>query len=60
VKGGMMTSGPDGNPLSYEDVLRPQFTAMQSSGKHFVGKSSGAAQQAEVFLETDDWQILLQ
>lgn len=55
-----MTSGPDGNPLSYEDVLRPQFTAMQSSGKHFVGKSSGAAQQAEVFLETDDWQILLQ
>lgn len=34
--GGMLTQGPDGQPLSYEDVLRPQFTAMGASNKgHF-------------------------
>lgn len=29
-KGNTLTTGADGNPLSYEDVLRPQFTAMSS------------------------------
>lgn len=37
VKGsGSLTTGPDGQPLSYEEVLRPQFTAMGNSQKgHF-------------------------
>ena len=41
-KGHMLTQGPDGQPLSYEDVLRPQFTAMANS-KQF-GKSLQVAQ----------------
>ena len=35
-KGGMLTQGADGQPLSYEDVLRPQFSAMGTGNKgHF-------------------------
>lgn len=30
-KGNMLTQGSDGKPLSYEDVLRPQFMAMAQS-----------------------------
>ena len=51
-KGHILTQGS-----SYEDVLRPQFTAMANS-KQF-GKSSQLAQQQEVFLESEDWQNLL-
>ena len=57
--GSVMMTGPDGQPLTYEDVLRPQFTAMNNpSSKQFTGR--GAQQQNEVFLESDDWQTLLQ
>ena len=57
--GSVMMTGPDGQPLTYEDVLRPQFTAMNNpNSKQFTGR--GAQQQNEVFLESDDWQTLLQ
>ena len=51
-----MTS-PDGQPLTYEDVLRPQFTAMNNPNSKQFGR---AQQQSEVFLESEDWQTLLQ
>ena len=58
--GSVMMTGPDGQPLTYEDVLRPQFTAMNNpNSKQFTGRG-GAQQQNEVFLESDDWQTLLQ
>lgn len=56
--GSMFTSGTDGKPLSYEEVLRPQFHAMnQSRSKSGKGATSAPA---EVFLESEDWQALLQ
>jgi hypothetical protein len=50
-------TGADGQPLSFEDVLRPQFTAMSSSKGY--GKAQ-ASQQDEVFVESEDWSKLLQ
>ena len=39
--GGVLTTGSDGQPLSYEDVLRPQFTAMGTGNKgHFQKANS--------------------
>ena len=57
--GSTLMTSPDGQPLTYEDVLRPQFTAMNNpNSKQFTGR--GAQQQNEVFLESEDWQTLLQ
>ena len=57
--GSAFMNGPDGQPLTYEDVLRPQFNAMNNpNSKQFTGR--GAQQQSEVFLESEDWQTLLQ
>ena len=38
--GGVLTQGPDGQPLSYEDVLRPQFMAMGASNKGHFSKAN--------------------
>ena len=35
-------TGPDGTPLSFEDVLRPQFTAMSQGGNKQFGKQAAA------------------
>ena len=56
AKGNVLTQGSDGQPLSYEDVLRPQFQAMANS-KQF-GKAQ-AATHNEAFLESEEWQMLL-
>lgn len=49
----MLTTGPDGQPLSFEEVLKPAFTAMNNNKAKF-GKSANN-QPAEVFLESEDW-----
>ncbi len=54
----MLTTGSDGQPLSYEEVLRPAFMAMNNNKARF-GKANHN-QPAEVFLESEDWQQLLQ
>ena len=58
----MLTTGADGQPLSYEGVLRPQFTAMGANSKGHFQKAATSQQQAqaEQFLESEDWQALLQ
>ena len=56
--GNSMLIGPDGQPVSYEDVLRPQFTAMNNNSRQLGGKSL-AKQPEEVFLDSEDWQNLL-
>ena len=59
-KGNVLTQGPDGQPLSYEDVLRPLFTAMASQ-KTFGKVSAAAAADSNQpeFLKSEDWQTLL-
>lgn len=52
-KGNVLNVGPDGKPLTYEEVLRPQFASL-SSAKQF-GKGALTATQAEAFLESQDW-----
>ena len=53
----MMSQGPDGKTLSYEDVLRSQFEAISQSRK--FGSRATQVEEEEQFLESEDWQALL-
>ena len=47
-------------PLSYEEYLRPQFTAIsQGRGRLAGARRQTVANAGETFLESDDWQTLL-
>jgi len=49
-----------GQQQSYEDFLRPMFTAMNSNRSKQFCRNGGATGTAETtFLESEDWQTLL-
>ena len=48
-------------PTSYEEYLKPQFAALgQGRGRQVSARRPTVTKEAEIFLESDDWQTLLQ